>query len=52
MPKAHNKGRLGSLRVRITLAVLALAALGSSIFAASVFVAAERLEEGAPGLYL
>ena len=45
MPKAHNKGRLGSLRVRITLAVLALAALGSSIFAASVFVAAERLEQ-------
>jgi signal transduction histidine kinase len=34
-----------SLRVRITIAMLALAAVGSSIFAASVFVAAERLEQ-------
>jgi signal transduction histidine kinase len=37
--------RLGSLRVRITIAMLALAAIGSSIFAATVFVAAERLEQ-------
>jgi signal transduction histidine kinase len=37
--------RFGSLRLRITLAMLALAAVGSSIFAASVFVAAERLEQ-------
>ena len=39
-----STGRFGSLRVRITLAMLALAALGSSIFAGSVYVAAERLE--------
>jgi signal transduction histidine kinase len=37
--------RFGSLRLRITLAMLALAAVGSSIFAASVFIAAERLEQ-------
>jgi signal transduction histidine kinase len=37
--------RFGSLRVRITLAMLALSAIGSSIFAASVYVAAERLEQ-------
>jgi signal transduction histidine kinase len=36
---------MGSLRVRITIAMLALAVVGSSIFAASVFVAAERLEQ-------
>jgi signal transduction histidine kinase len=36
--------RLGSLRLRITFAMLAVAAVGSSVFAASVFVAAERLE--------
>jgi signal transduction histidine kinase len=42
----HNILRFGSLRLRITLAMLALAALGSSIFAASVFIAAERLEQG------
>lgn len=36
--------RLGSLRLRITLAMLALAAVGSSIFALSVYLAAERLE--------
>jgi signal transduction histidine kinase len=45
MPKTSRAGRLGSLRVRITIAMLALAAIGSSIFAASVFVAAERLEQ-------
>jgi signal transduction histidine kinase len=37
--------RFGSLRLRITLAMLALAAVGSSIFATSVFIAAERLEQ-------
>jgi signal transduction histidine kinase len=36
--------RLGSLRLRITLAMLALAAVGSGIFAISVYLAAERLE--------
>lgn len=36
--------RLGSLRWRITLAMLVLAAVGSSIFAISVYLAAERLE--------
>jgi signal transduction histidine kinase len=35
----------GSLRMRITLAMLGLGALGSAIFAASVYVAAERLEQ-------
>ena len=34
----------GSLRWRITLAMLALGALGSAIYAASVYIAAERLE--------
>jgi signal transduction histidine kinase len=34
-----------SLRTRITLAMLVLAAVGSSIFAFSVFIAAERLEQ-------
>lgn len=34
----------GSLRLRITIAMLVVAAVGSGIFAASVFVAAERLE--------
>jgi len=38
-------GRFGSLRVRITLAMLLLAAVGSSIFALSVYLAAERLEQ-------
>lgn len=42
MPKAPS---FGSLRLRITLAMLALAAVGSSIFAGSVYVAAERLEQ-------
>jgi signal transduction histidine kinase len=42
-PGKHR--RFGSLRVRVTLAMLALAAIGSSIFAASVYVAAERLEQ-------
>jgi signal transduction histidine kinase len=37
--------RFGSLRLRVTLAMLGLAAIGSSVFAASVFVAAERLEQ-------
>jgi signal transduction histidine kinase len=37
--------RFGSLRWRITLAMLLLAAVGSSIFAASIYVAAERLEQ-------
>jgi signal transduction histidine kinase len=37
--------RFGSLRLRITLAMLALATVGSSIFAASAFIAAERLEQ-------
>jgi signal transduction histidine kinase len=45
MPAGNRHSAFGSLRVRITLAMLALAALGSSIFAASVFVAAERLEQ-------
>ncbi len=45
MPATPRRFRLGSLRVRVTLAMLALAAIGSSIFAASVFVAAERLEQ-------
>lgn len=45
MTRTNSLRRLGSLRARITLAVLALAAIGSSIFAASVFVAAERLEQ-------
>ncbi len=45
MPTANNPRRVGSLRVRITLAMLALAVLGSSVFAFSVFVAAERLEQ-------
>jgi signal transduction histidine kinase len=40
-----RRARFGSLRARITLAMLALAALGSSVFAFSVFVAAERLEQ-------
>lgn len=39
-----NVSRLGSLRLRITLAMLALSAVGSSIFAISVYIAAERLE--------
>lgn len=39
-----NSARFGSLRVRTTLAMLALAALGSTIFAGSVYLAAERLE--------
>lgn len=34
-----------SLRARITLAMLVLAAIGSSVFAFSVFIAAERLEQ-------
>jgi signal transduction histidine kinase len=37
--------RLASLRVRVTLAMLAVAAIGSSIFAFSIFVGAERLEQ-------
>ena len=45
MPATGRAGRLGSLRARITIAMLALAVVGSSIFAASVFVAAERLEQ-------
>jgi signal transduction histidine kinase len=45
MTTPNRPRRFGSLRVRITLAMLALAALGSSIFATSVFVAAERLEQ-------
>jgi len=45
MPATSKVGRIGTLRVRITVAMLALAAIGSSIFAASVFVAAERLEQ-------
>ena len=39
------KLRISSLRWRVTLAMLALAAVGSSIFAFSVFVGAERLEQ-------
>jgi signal transduction histidine kinase len=42
---AANRKNFGSLRLRITLAMLALALVGSSIFAFSVFVAAERLEQ-------
>ena len=42
-----RRGRFGSLRLRITLAMLLLAAVGSSIFAFSVFLAAERLEPSA-----
>ncbi len=45
MPATSRAGQLGSLRVRITIAMLALAVVGSSIFAASVFVASERLEQ-------
>ena len=45
MAAGSNIGHIRSLRARITIAMLALAALGSSIFAASVFVAAERLEQ-------
>jgi signal transduction histidine kinase len=41
----YRRGRFGSLRLRITLAMLLLAAVGSSIFAFSVFLAAERLEQ-------
>jgi len=40
-----ERGRLSSLRIRITLAMLLLAAVGSSIFAFSVFLGAERLEQ-------
>lgn len=40
----RRTSRFGSLRLRITLAMLALAALGSTIFAGSVYLAAERLE--------
>jgi signal transduction histidine kinase len=36
--------RFASLRVRITLAMLALATLGCSLFAFGIFIAAERLE--------
>ena len=39
------KARISSLRWRVTLAMLVLAAVGSSIFAFSVFIAAERLEQ-------
>ena len=45
MTAKTDAGRFASLRARITLAMLALAALGSSVFAASVFVAPERLEQ-------
>jgi signal transduction histidine kinase len=45
MTAPTKRSRFASLRVRVTLAMLALAAVGSSIFAASVFVAAERLEQ-------
>ena len=40
----HRRRRSGSLRLRITLAMLLLAAVGNGIFAFSVFIAAERLE--------
>lgn len=40
-----ERRRFSSLRLRITLAMLLLAAVGSSIFAFSVFLAAERLEQ-------
>lgn len=40
-----SERRFNSLRARITLAMLALAAVGSSIFAASIYIAAERLEQ-------
>lgn len=40
----RRTSRFGSLRVRITLAMLAFAVLGSSTFALSVYLAAERLE--------
>jgi signal transduction histidine kinase len=36
---------LGNLRVRITLAMLALAAVGSTVFAFGIFMGAERLEQ-------
>ena len=36
---------LANLRVRITLAMLALAAVGSSVFAFGIFMGAERLEQ-------
>jgi signal transduction histidine kinase len=44
MTKTNSKP-FGSLRWRITLAMLALALIGSSVFAASVFLGAERLEQ-------
>ncbi len=52
MPTTSRTRRIGSLRVRITIAMLALAAVGSSIFAASVFVAAERLEQTVLGRHV
>jgi len=42
---ATSFSSLASLRVRITLAMLALAAVGSSIFAAGIYMGAERLEQ-------
>jgi signal transduction histidine kinase len=39
-----RRSLLGSLRMRITLAMLAIGAVGSAIFAGSVYLAAERLE--------
>ncbi len=42
---AESHGLFSSLRVRITLAMLALAAVGSSIFATGIYMGAERLEQ-------